>query len=180
MDEKDSISWKKETEMKKLGTYLSVTALAAMLSILALASVAAANDLTYSFTLSGPQAARDPNTGNTILVTGSGSFDPSAGTVIGSGSFTTFTSGGAVFSRGTWKATSFVSFHSFGGFSPGLQGGVLNITVTLSPDGGTPETGVSMVVTCRIKAPPNTAPEGIIIGSFTETLAGHTLFHLND
>ncbi len=177
MDEKDSISWKKETEMKKLGTYLSVTALAAMLSILALASVAAANDLTYSFTLNGPQAAGDPNTGNTILVTGSGSFDPSAGTVIGSGSFTIFNSGGAVVNRGTWKATSFVSFDSFGGFSPGLQGGVLNITVTLSSNAGTP---VSMAVTCRIKAPPNTGAEGIIIGSFTNTLAGHTLFHLND
>jgi hypothetical protein len=171
---------RKETEMKKFGTYLSFTALAAMLSILTLASLAAANDLTYSFTLNGPQAAGDPNTGNTILVTGSGSFDPSAGTVIGSGSFTTFTSGGAVVSRGTWKATSFISFDSFGGFSPGLQGGVLNITVTLSPNAGTPVTGVSMAVTCRIKAPPNTGAEGIIIGSFTNTLAGHTLFHLND
>src|SRR5258707_14130441 len=78
---------KKETEMKTLATHLSVTVLAAMLSILALASPAAANDLTYSFTLNGPQAAGDPGTGNTILVTGSGSFDTSApGTVIGSGS----------------------------------------------------------------------------------------------
>ncbi len=167
--------------MKKLATHLSVTVLAAMLSILALASPTAANDLTYSFTLNGPQAAGDPGTGNTILVTGSGSFDTSApGTVIGSGSFTILASGGAVVSRGTWKATSFVSFDSFGGPNPGLQGGALNITVTLSPNAGTPETGVSMVVTCRINAESDAGKEGIIIGSFTNTLPGHTLFHLND
>ena len=167
--------------MKKLAMYLSVTLLATVLSTLALASAAAANDLTYSFTLNGPQSAADPNTGNTILVTGSGSFDTAdSGTVIGSGSFTILNRSGAVVNRGTWKATSFVSFDSFGGFSSGLQGGVLKIIVTLSPNAGTPMPGVSMVVTCRIKAPPNTGAEGIIIGSFTETLAGHTLFHLND
>src|SRR5229473_7183170 len=147
--------------MKKLAMYLSMTLLATVLSTLALASPTGNTGSTYSFTLDGPQAAGDPNTGNTILVTGSGSFDPSAGTVIGSGSFTIFNSGGAVVNRGTWKATSFVSFDSFGGFSPGLQGGVLNITVTLSSNAGTP---VSMAVTCRIKAPPNTGAEGIIIG----------------
>src|SRR6266852_9354165 len=107
---------KKETEMKKLAMYLSMTLLATVFSALALASATGNTDPTYSFTLNGPQAAGDPNTGNTILVTGSGSFDPSAGTVIGSGSFTIFNSGGAVVNRGTWKATSFVSFHSFGGF----------------------------------------------------------------
>ncbi len=38
-----------------------------------------------------------------------------------------------------------------------------------------------MTVTCRVKAPPNfTGAEGITIGSFTHTIAGHTLFHLNE
>jgi hypothetical protein len=167
--------------MKKRATYLSVTALAAMLSILALTSSASANDLTYSFTLDGPQTAEDPGSRNTIRVTGSGSFDNSAGSVIGSGSFTILNSGGAVISRGIWNATAFVGFDSFGGFNPGTQGGVLNITVTLSPNAGTPMTGVSMVVTCRVKAPANFAgAEGITIGSFTDTVAGHTLFHLNE
>jgi hypothetical protein len=172
---------KRRMKMKKLSTYLSVTALAAMLSILPLASLAGTSDLTYSFTLTGPQAVGDPNTGNAIRVTGSGSFDTNAGTVIGSGSFTKFNSGGAVISRGTWKATSFVSFDSFGGFSPGFQGGVLKITVSLSPDTGTPETAATMVVTCLVNAPPSfKGDEGITIGSFTKTLGGHTLFHLND
>jgi hypothetical protein len=168
--------------MKKLAMYLSVTLLATVLSTLALASPTGNADPTYSFTLDGPQAAGDPNTGNTILVTGSGSFDTAdSGTVIGSGSFTILNSSGAAVSRGTWKATSFVSFDSFGGFNPGTQGGVLNITVTLSPNVGAPGTGVSMTVTCRVKAPPNfTGAEGITIGSFTHTIAGHTLFHLNE
>src|SRR5260370_16663288 len=110
---------KKEIEMKKLATHLSVTVLAAMLSILALASPAAANDLTYSFTLNGPQAAGDPGTGNTILVTGSGSFDTSApGTVIGSGSFTPLATGAARARAGPREGTSLLSFLSLCGTNP--------------------------------------------------------------
>ena len=80
--------------MKKLAMYFSLTLLATVLSTLALASPTGNTDPTYSFTLDGPQAAGDPNTGNTILVTGSGSFDTAdSGTVIGSGSFTILTAG---------------------------------------------------------------------------------------
>src|SRR5260370_38146922 len=92
--------------MKKLAMYLSMTLLATVFSALALASPTGNTDPTYSFTLDGPQAAGDPNTGNTVLVTGSGSFDTAeSGTVIGSGSFTILHSSGGAVGRGTSEAT---------------------------------------------------------------------------
>src|SRR5260370_26873653 len=100
--------------MKKLAMYLSVTLLATVLSTLALASPTGNADPTYSFTLDGPQAAGDPNTGNTILVTGSGSFDTfDSGTVIGSGSFTILNSSRAAVNPGTSEAPSLLYFVSF-------------------------------------------------------------------
>ena len=168
--------------MRKFGISVSVTLLAAVLSTLAIASPTGSTDPTYSFNFTGPSTAEDPSTLNTIQLTGSGSFDTAdSGTVIGSGSFTIFNSGGAVISRGTWKATGFVSFCSRGGPNPGLQGGVLVITVSLN--GGAP---VNMTVNCRVKGPSvpdnpcSPGPEGVAVGNFTNITGGHTLFHLNE
>ena len=165
--------------MRKFVISVSVTLLAAVLSTLAFASPTGNTDPSYSFELTGPQTARDPSTGNTILITGGGSFDTGAGTVIASGSFAILNSSGAVVSHGTWKATAFGSFESFGGPNPGTQGGLLDITVTLFPLSGAPMTGVPMAITCLVGAPPPGAEEGITIGSFTNTKRGRTLFHLN-
>jgi len=100
---------------------------------------------------------------------------------VANGSFTIFSSAGAVVARGTWQATGFTSFDAFGGPSPGIQGGVLDITVTLFPDGGTPETGVPMSVTCRVNHPTGfTGEEGTTVDGFTEKTGGNTLFHLNN
>jgi hypothetical protein len=74
----------------------------------------------------------------------------------------------------------FVHFRSFGGPNPGTQGGVLELVVTLLPDGGAAVTGVPMSVTCRVNAPAGfTEEEGITLGFFTEKVRGATLFHLN-
>ena len=136
---------------------------------------------TYSFNFTGPSTAEDPSTLNTIQLTGSGSFDDVAATVIASGSFAILNTSGAVVSRGTWKATGLVSFCSRGGPNPGLQGGVLVITVSLN--GGAP---VNMTVNCRVKGPSvpdnpcSPGPEGVAVGDFTNITGGHTLFHLNE
>lgn len=166
--------------MRNRAISLSVILLAAVLSPLAFASRAGTTDPTYSFELTGPQTARDSSTGNTILVTGGGSFDTGAGTVIGSGAFAILNSSGAAISHGTWKATAFVSFVAFGGPNPGTQGGRLDIIVTLFPSAGAPITGVPMTITCLVGAPPPGAEEGITIGSFTNSVRGRTLFHLNN
>ncbi len=136
---------------------------------------------TLSFNLLGPQTAGNPSNGETIAVTGAGSFDTVSQTVVASGSFAILNASGAAISHGIWKATAFDSFTHFAGTSPdGLQGGVLKITVTLFPTGAAPVTGVSMTVNCLINAPPSfTGAEGVIVGDFTNSIRGRTLFHLN-
>ena len=160
--------------MKKL-TRLTLVAL---LALLFATPATQASSPTYSFNLTGPNTAMD-GSGNTIRVTGSGNFDPAAATVVASGgSFTQFDASGSLVARGTWSATQFVSFVSFGGPHPGILGGVLQLTVTLSPKGGPPQTDVSMSITCAVFAPPGTE-EGTTVGNFTEKTGGFTLFHLN-
>lgn len=169
-------------------SWLAILGAMAVLT-LAAAPAAVAADVTYSFNLVGPQTTSDGT--QTIEVTGSGSFDPTAGTVVASGSFNiTNNSNGAVVSRGTWNATAFNSFCARGGPNPGIQGGVLVITVTLSPDGGEPITGVTMSVTCRVKAPGtpgnpcSAGHEGVTVtgsvGNFADVVRGATLVHVND
>ena len=170
--------------MKKfLSMSLSVFLVTA-LPMVALAQPATVADPTYSFSFFGPQVSSAPSgafAGDTIRVTGSGSFDPGAATVVAGGSFTVSDTSGSVVQRGTWKATAFDSFQAFGGPRSGFQGGTLQITVTMFPNGGSPVTGVSMTVNCLIAAPAGfTASEGIVIGDFTQVVRGATLFHLND
>ena len=136
---------------------------------------ATANADTFSFNLDPPNTAEN-STGETIRVTGAGIFDTDDEDVLASGSFKVFDASGALAARGTWTATAFGNFDSFGGPSPGFQGGVLSITVTLLPHGGVPVTGVSMSVTCLINAPPG-LEEGTTVGDFTEKTGGNTLFN---
>jgi hypothetical protein len=146
--------------------------------LLALVRIAAAADVTYSFELLGPQITAS-SSGASIAMTGAGSFNTTTGTVVASGSFAQFNANGSVAAHGMWSATSFVSFDSFGGANPGLQGGQLVMIVTLFPKGGPPQTGLSMSITCLVGSPPPGAIEGVTIGNFTTPVRGHTLFHLN-
>ncbi len=160
--------------MKRLALLLAGMALAVLLTLPTTASGTA-----YSFTLTGPNTAEEPSSGRTIRVTGSGDFDTPTGPVTAS-SFTRFNSNGSVADRGTWQATAFVSFRAFGGPNPGIQGGQLKITITLFPEGGSAETGVPMIVNCRVNAPADfTEHEGTAVGSFTKRTGGLTLFHLD-
>ena len=175
--------------MKKFLRLCMSILVATTLLTLASAPSAVAKDVTYGFNLLGPQTTT--NGTETIAVTGAGSFDKTAGTVVASGVFLiTNNSNGSVVSAGTWTATAFDSFCSRGGATSGEQGGVLVITVTLSPNGGAPVTGVTMTVNCLIFAPPNNANtcspvgEGVTVtgavGEFTTIVRGATLFHLNE
>jgi len=158
------------------------TILAWLFCVVALLPIAEAANQTYGFNLVGPQLTSAAS-GASVRTTGSGSFDPVAQTVISSGSFAQFNADGSVAARGTWVATGFVSFIAFGGPNPGLQGGVLQITVTLFFQGGEQQTDVPMTITCLINAPPGfTGDEGITLGVFTHSIEvghSHTLFHLN-
>jgi len=166
--------------MKRVVVFLGAILLAAIFLPSRLAPTAAAGATAYSFNLDPPNTAVN-QFGRTIRVAGSGTFDTGANSVVASGSFTTFLANGSRFHSGTWQATAFNSFVAFGGPNPGIQGGVLKITVTLFPDGGAPITGLPMSVTCRVNAPSGfTGDEGTTVGDFTEKTGGRTLFHLDN
>ena len=170
--------------MRKFLSPWLVVFLVAAVPLVSLGRPASVADPTYSFSFFGPQVSSSPSgnfAGDTIEVTGSGSFDPGVGTVVASGSFTISTPSGSIVRKGTWKATSFVSFQAFGGPRPGFQGGQLQIAITVFPNGGSPRPDVPMTVNCLIFAPPGfTGSEGIAFGEFTQVVRGATLFHLND
>jgi len=152
-----------------------------LLAILTSAVPASATGTAYTFNLLGPNTAEAPSgdfAGDTIRLTGSGSFDTAALTVEGSGSFRHIKADGSVFARGTWQATAFVSFTPYGGPSPGFQGGELAILVTLFPAGGAPVSGVPMTVLCDVGSPPPGVHEGTTLDGFTHKTGGLTLFHL--
>jgi hypothetical protein len=164
--------------MRRIFVLFSLAAITAL--VVAKAPLAIATDTSYTFNLHRPNTAMaesGPFAGDTIRVTGSGAFDTGAGTVTASGSFTHIKADGSVFARGTWEATSFTSFDGFGGPNPGMQGGVLEIVITLFPEGEPAVTGVPMGVTCLINAPPG-LEEGTTVGDFTEKTGGDTFFHL--
>jgi hypothetical protein len=128
-----------------------------------------------AFELQKPNTAVNPGTGETISTTGAGSFN--AGGIVASGSFTKFSAAGSVVARGTWTATGLTSFTPFFGLVPGVEGGQLKFSATLFPDGGSPVTGVAVVVTCRVNAPSGfTDEEGTSVGPFTDHTGGTTLF----
>jgi hypothetical protein len=146
---------------------------------------AQATSSTYSFNLVGPNTAFatvGPFAGDTIRLTGSGVFDASAASVTASGSFTHYCASCGGIIRGTWVATGFTSFTAYGGPNPGIQGGLLVITVTLYPNGGSPHPGAMLQISCEVNAPPGSPDEGTTIPNFgfTEPTGGHTLFHLNN
>ncbi len=112
--------------MKKTLTVLGI--LLTLASMVALAPAAFAVATPNSFNLISPNTATAPSgpfLGDTIRVTGSGTFDSSIGAIAASGSFIHTHPTGAVVARGTWVATGFTSFSGFGGPSPGVQGGQL-------------------------------------------------------
>lgn len=155
---------------------------AVLLSIVStFASPASASSTAYTFNLLGPNTAEALSgdfAGDTIRLTGSGAFDTAAQTVVASGSFTHIKADGSVFARGTWQATAFTNFASFGGKNNGQQGGELDIVVTLFPVGGTSNPGLAMTVTCELGNVPPGTEEGTSLGVFTEKTGGFTLMHL--
>jgi hypothetical protein len=152
-------------------------------SMVALAPAAVASGTANSFNLIKPNTATAPSgpfVGDTIHVTGSGTFDVSTGAIVASGSFTHVRSNGTIAARGTWAATAFTSFSGFGGPTAGSQGGQLWFIASLFPEGGSPHTGIPMSITCLVGlGPGHGLEEGTTVDGFTDKTGGQTLFHIN-
>jgi hypothetical protein len=133
---------------------------------------------SYSWNMLGPDVSRDPTTGNTIRLTGGGTFDTSTEIVSGGGSYQ-INSSTVILDRGTWSAKTFTSFVAFGGSVPGLHGGVLFMTVTLQSTLSGATVDSVMKVTCLLGTPPPgfVGEEGTTVLSFTESIDGTNLLH---
>src|SRR3989441_5137419 len=115
--------------MKRQLTLVGI--LLTLASMVALAPAASAAGTPNSFTLSPPNTAMAPSgpfAGDTIRVTGSGTFDVSTKAIAASGSFTHTHPTGTIVARGTWVATGFPSFVGFGGARAGASGGRRRVT----------------------------------------------------
>jgi hypothetical protein len=119
---------------------------------------------SYEFHLEVPNVAMAPN-GDTIAVTGMGTFSVHPKSASGSGSWThTFAGGGSA--SGTWTANGLVAFQPYGcgvifgtPLPPDFCGGRVVLDVTLStPLGSLPG---QLTIYCLIGAPPPSASEGI-------------------
>jgi hypothetical protein len=138
----------------------------------------AATASTYSFDLATANTALSPgggtmaSPGDTITVTGSGTFDPVAKTIRAKGTFVHYSTAGTVTCQGTWKATGFTSFTDFGANDQGEEGGVLSLMVThYCTTMGMTMTGIPMTVTSTVNAPPGYT-QGITVGEFTQPTGG--------
>src|SRR5713101_3364995 len=168
-------------------TMSSVLAVFALTTAM-LGSAHATAAASYSFNLIGPDSATAANTvpgtpivaGDVLRLTGSGAFDGTNAIATGGGSFTHYKPDGSVFARGTWIVTGFQSFRSYSGPNPGVQGGLLRVTVTLIGPEAT-FAGLTLQVSCLVNAPPGAPEEGTTLsGLFQEPSGGNTLFHLNN
>jgi hypothetical protein len=118
---------------------------------------------TFELHLEQPNIARASN-GDTLAVTGMGTFSVHPKSVTATGAFThTFATGGSL--TGTWTATDLISFHFYGcgvipainaTLPPNLCGGVVKMRVVFRPAGTTLTTPGIITVFCVIgaKAPP--------------------------
>jgi hypothetical protein len=156
---------------------LSIAVLAMPIFIFPMAAQAA----VYGFNLGPPNTSLNPTTGDTIRVTGGGKFDTTLGGVVANGAYSIQNAAGAVTERGTWASTAFGDFVAFGGPNPGVQGGILHMTVTLFPHGGAPKTNVPVTVICPFEENEGVFDEdedATIVGDFAVPTGGITVFHL--
>jgi hypothetical protein len=143
-------------------------------------AAASTHPTAYFFVLAPPNTALSPSggtmgaPGDSIKVTGLGTFDPAAGTVTADGRFVHYSAAGAVVCQGTWKATGFTTFTSFGVNSRGEAGGTLSIVVThYCTTMHMTMTGIPMTITSTFDAPAGSShAEGTTVSDFTQPTGG--------
>ena len=133
-----------------------------------------------------PNVAMASN-GDTIEISGSGTFSIHPDSVSGGGTFTHKDADGNVLGSGTWTATELLSFHSYGsavvqGLPPEFTGGKVWMRVHLSPAAGGPGFDAILRITCVLGDKiPASAEEGVrlnLLGpiNFHQEVSGLTLF----
>ncbi len=158
-----------------------------MLTPISFAATPSQAGVSWDYKLLGPlNSSQDPETGLTILITGSGSFDLSQPSIDGGGNYTILDAGGNVVGSGTWTATTFDTFTPMApGGSPG-EGGHLELEALFNGTGtGALNGPIHVVVQCSMWGP-TVGPPGypwppdfVEVGSYTTHLTGGVMFNLN-
>jgi hypothetical protein len=150
----------------------------------ALATAPNNESATYEWHLEVPNVAMAPN-GDTVAVTGTGTFGVHPKSASGGGNFThTFAGGGSL--TGTYMVNGLVDFQPYGcgvvfgePIPPDLCGGRVVFDVTLTAN-GTSLAG-QLTIYCVIGAPPASAEEGIRLVApgvlnFNDVVSGENVY----
>jgi hypothetical protein len=172
--------------MKRRFILLFLVAFALAITWPAASSATAPNNESnsYGFFLEVPNVAQDA-AGDTLAVTGEGTFSVHAKSASGGGDFTFTGADGTTFT-GTWTVNGLVDFQPYGcgvifgtPIPPDLCGGrlVLDVTAT-TPFGPRP---AQLTVYCEIGNPPPSTEEGITavvpsVGAFTRQTGGMNVY----
>jgi len=121
--------------------------------------------------------------GDTIEITGSGTFSIHPKTVTGSGDFVHKNSAGTVLGSGTWAATKLLSFTSYGTSTfdgVTIEGGKLVMRVHFIAASGIELDGI-LQVDCLVGSPPAGAVEGVRLNvqgliNFNKEVSGLTVY----
>ncbi len=158
-----------------------------LLAPISLAATPSQAGVSWDYKLLGKlNSAQDPETGLTILITGSGSFDLSQKSIDGGGSYTLLDTQGSVVGSGTWTAAKFDSFTPTApGGSPG-EGGHLELEASF--DGteadvlnGSPHIVIQCSMWGPTIGPPGYPwpPDFVEVGPYTIHKTGGVMFNLN-
>lgn len=174
--------------MKKWFAFVGAMVVALGIFVPAAAGTARNNEsATYEFHLEVPNVAMAPN-GDTVAVTGMGTFGVHPKSVSGGGTFThTLASGGTL--TGTWTATKLRSFQPYGcgvvfgtPLPENFCGGRVLMRVTLVPDAA-PSLSFQgrLWIYCLIGNPPASASEGIRLSvpgliNFNKVVGGENVY----
>jgi len=172
--------------MKRRFTLLFLVASALAITWPAALSATAPNNESnsYGFFLEVPNVAQDA-AGDTLAVTGDGTFSVHAKSASGGGSFKFTRADGTAFT-GSWTVNGLVDFQPYGcgvifgtPIPPYLCGGRLVLDVTAATPFG-PQPG-QLTVYCEIGNPPPSTEEGITavvpsVGAFTRQTGGMNVY----
>lgn len=153
----------------------------------ALATAPNNESATYAWDLEVPNVAMAPN-GDTVAVTGDGTFGVHPKSASGAGRFTHSLAGGGTLT-GTYTVNGLVDFQPYGcgvvfgmTLPPDFCGGRVVLDVTLVPDAN-PSTSLDAKLTiyCLIGAPPASAAEGIRLVvpglvNFNDVITGENVY----
>lgn len=168
-----------------IGVLLVVASM--LLTPIASAGTPSQSGVSWDYRLLGKlNSAQDPETGLTVVITGSGSFDLPQSTINGGGAYTILDAGGTVVGGGTWTADTFRSFTPIGpGNSPG-EGGHLELEAVFDGTGAGALNGSQHVVIQCSMWGPKVGPTGypwppdfVEVGPYTIHKTGGVMFNLN-